>query len=124
MSKFYRWDIQIRHKLGQKILIIHTMSQDFFLFFGINVDIMSADGKDGMDEGNCPKRAESSALSDRSKSLVLVNHFRTIPIKQATCKDNSEDLINMLSTCYGEAGNRWANFVAVDYYKVRKLCSG
>lgn len=24
----------------------------------------------------------------------------------------------MLKTCYGAAGNRWANFVAVDYYKV------
>lgn len=24
----------------------------------------------------------------------------------------------MLQTCFGAAGNRWANFVAVDYYKV------
>ncbi|WJX57478.1 hypothetical protein P8452_43035 [Trifolium repens] len=74
-------------------------------------------GKDGMVQGKCPKREDSSELNDRSKSLVLVNHFRTIPIQQATCKDNSKDLINMLSTCYAVAGNRWANFVAVDYYK-------
>jgi hypothetical protein len=80
---------------------------------------MSADGKDGMVQGKCPKREDSSELNDRSKSLVLVNHFRTIPIQQATCKDNSKDLINMLSTCYAVACNRWANFVAVDYYKVK-----
>ena len=80
---------------------------------------MNVVGKDGMVQGRCPKRAESAALNDRRKSLVLVNHFRTIPIRQATCKDNSADLINMLSTCYGVAGNRWANFVAVDYYKVK-----
>lgn len=80
---------------------------------------MSADGKNGMVHGKCPNRADSSALNDRSKSLVLVNHFRTIPIHQATCKDNSKHLINMLSTCYAAAGNRWANFVAVDYYKVK-----
>ncbi|XP_052110854.1 PI-PLC X domain-containing protein At5g67130-like isoform X3 [Arachis duranensis] len=31
--------------------------------------------------------------------------------------DNSASLIDMLQTCHGAAGNRWANFVAVDYYK-------
>lgn len=76
-------------------------------------------GKRGMVKGRCPKRKESAPLSDKTKSLVLVNHFRTIPVKQATCKDNSQDLIHMLSTCFEEAGNRWANFVAVDYYKVK-----
>ncbi|KAI4358005.1 hypothetical protein L6164_001914 [Bauhinia variegata] len=74
-------------------------------------------GNDGMVDGICPKRAESAPLNEKSKTLVLVNHFRSIPIKKVTCKDNSEDLMNMLGTCYGVAGNRWANFVAVDYYK-------
>ncbi|XWS30879.1 hypothetical protein CRYUN_Cryun23aG0028800 [Craigia yunnanensis] len=74
-------------------------------------------GSGGMEAGSCPNREESSALDDKSKSLVLVNYFHTISWKSKTCKDNSGDLINMLHTCYGAAGNRWANFVAVDYYK-------
>ncbi|KAF7827955.1 PI-PLC X domain-containing protein [Senna tora] len=79
-------------------------------------------GNRGMVKGRCPKREESAPLNDRTKSLVLVNHFRTIPIKQASCLDNSQDLINMLYTCFGEAGNRWANFVAVDFYKHGSSC--
>ncbi|KAJ4707254.1 PI-PLC X domain-containing protein [Melia azedarach] len=74
-------------------------------------------GNGGMHAGSCPNRAESPALNDKTKSLVLVNYFESMPIKQTTCVHNSGDLINMLHTCYGAAGNRWANFVAVDYYK-------
>lgn len=71
-----------------------------------------------MKAGNCPNRAESSPLDDKSKSLVLVNYFMSVPIKLLACGQNSGDLSDMLQTCYGAAGNRWANFVAVDYYKV------
>ena len=71
-----------------------------------------------MKAGSCPNRAESSPLDDKSKSLVLVNYFRTTPFKPITCAENSGGLIDMLKTCYGAAGSRWANFVAVDYYKV------
>ncbi|KAL9246319.1 hypothetical protein vseg_019868 [Gypsophila vaccaria] len=74
-------------------------------------------GNQGMEPGRCPKRNESSPLNDRSKSLVLVNHFKTIPLKLAACEDNSRQLIKMLQSCYVAAGHRWANFVAVDYYK-------
>ncbi|KAK6928064.1 hypothetical protein RJ641_006655 [Dillenia turbinata] len=74
-------------------------------------------GDGGMKAGSCPNREESSPLDDKSKSLVLVNYFRSVPMKQLTCEDNSANLINMLHTCYGAAGNRWANFVAVNYYK-------
>ncbi|XP_045798874.1 PI-PLC X domain-containing protein At5g67130-like isoform X3 [Trifolium pratense] len=74
-------------------------------------------GDGGMKDGNCPNRAESPPLNDSSKSLVLVNYFRSFPIKQLSCEDNSGGLINMLHTCYGASGNRWANFVAVDFYK-------
>lgn len=77
-----------------------------------------ADGNGGMHEGSCPNRAESSALDDKSKSLVLVNYFESIPIKQTACVHNSKPLIDMLQTCYGAAGNRWSNFIAVDFYKV------
>ncbi|KAL5807981.1 hypothetical protein ACOSQ3_028672 [Xanthoceras sorbifolium] len=74
-------------------------------------------GNGGMHGGSCPNRGESSGLDDKSKSLVLVNYFESVPVKQTTCQHNSADLINMLHTCYGAAANRWANFVAVDYYK-------
>ncbi|KAL4639784.1 hypothetical protein ACB092_03G243000 [Castanea dentata] len=74
-------------------------------------------GDDGMHSGSCPNRGESAALNDKTKSLVLVNYFRSAPIKQVSCVDNSPELLNMLQTCYGAAGNRWANFVAVDFYK-------
>ncbi|KAM7520633.1 hypothetical protein LguiB_019595 [Lonicera macranthoides] len=74
-------------------------------------------GDDGMKAGTCTNRGESSALNDTTKSLVLVNYFRSIPVKQLACVQNSGDLSNMIQTCYGAAGNRWANFVAVDYYK-------
>lgn len=71
-----------------------------------------------MQSGSCTNRAESSKLDDKSKSLVLVNYFESVPVKQTTCVHNSGDLVNMAHTCYSSAGNRWANFVAVDYYKV------
>ncbi|KAJ4973443.1 hypothetical protein NE237_006617 [Protea cynaroides] len=74
-------------------------------------------GSEGMAAGNCYNRGESSPLKDTSKALILVNFFPSVPIKQTACQDNSNDLINMVHTCYGAAGNRWANFVAVDFYK-------
>ncbi|GAA0151259.1 hypothetical protein LIER_10015 [Lithospermum erythrorhizon] len=74
-------------------------------------------GDDGMDAGKCFNREESSVLSDTRKSLVLVNYFRSIPIKPLACIQNSDGLFNMLQTCHDAAANRWANFVAVDYYK-------
>ncbi|XP_044489547.1 PI-PLC X domain-containing protein At5g67130 [Mangifera indica] len=74
-------------------------------------------GNDGTEPGVCSNRGESAKLDDKTKSLVLVNHFGSAPFKQLSCVENSEDLIDMLNTCYGQAGNRWANFVAVNYYK-------
>ncbi|KAM7280064.1 hypothetical protein ACFE04_007198 [Oxalis oulophora] len=74
-------------------------------------------GDGGMKAGSCPNRGESAPLNDSTKSLVLVNYFGTAPIEFESCENNSGDLVNMLKTCYGAAGNRWANFVAVDYYK-------
>ena len=90
------------------------------MFFS-SISIEFVDGNKGMEAGSCSNREESSPLDDTSKSLVLVNHFNTAPIKLLTCENNSADLINMLITCYGSAGNRWANFVAVDFYKVLPL---
>ncbi|XWS23073.1 hypothetical protein CRYUN_Cryun29cG0090400 [Craigia yunnanensis] len=74
-------------------------------------------GDDGEHTGECSNRGESAPLNDKTKSLVLINHFHSTPIKEMTCEDNSAVIVSMLDTCYGTAGNRWANFVAVDYYK-------
>ncbi|XP_072086847.1 PI-PLC X domain-containing protein At5g67130 isoform X1 [Arachis hypogaea] len=55
-------------------------------------------GDGGRKTGSCPNRAESSNLDDKSKSLVLVNYFRSVPLKPVTCSDNSASLIDMLQT--------------------------
>ncbi|KAJ1697573.1 hypothetical protein LUZ63_006085 [Rhynchospora breviuscula] len=74
-------------------------------------------GDDGMDKGKCSNRAESPPLNDKTKSLVLVNYFPTVPVKLTSCLQNSMALTDMLNTCYNAAGRRWANFLAVNYYK-------
>uniref|UniRef100_A0A453JI78 PI-PLC X domain-containing protein n=1 Tax=Aegilops tauschii subsp. strangulata TaxID=200361 RepID=A0A453JI78_AEGTS len=74
-------------------------------------------GDDGMDAGKCSNRAESAPLNDKTKSLVLMNYFPSVPMKPTACLQHSRGLTGMSNTCYGSAGNRWANFIAVDYYK-------
>ncbi|KAJ0894161.1 putative PLC-like phosphodiesterase, TIM beta/alpha-barrel domain superfamily [Helianthus annuus] len=75
------------------------------------------DGDGGMKAGECPNRGESSSMNDTAKSLVLVNYFRTLPIKVLACGQNNEGLLNMTKTCFSDSANRWANFLAVDFYK-------
>lgn len=72
-------------------------------------------------ENGCHHRDGSSKLDDKSKSLVLVNYFMSVAVKHAACSQNSGDLEDKLKSCHNAAGNRWANFVAVDYYKVSSL---
>ncbi|XP_028764094.1 PI-PLC X domain-containing protein At5g67130-like [Neltuma alba] len=74
-------------------------------------------GDDGMKAGSCPNRAESSPMDNRSKSLVLVNYFPTNPIAEEACANNSAPLLNMMNTCHQASGNRWPNFIAVDFYQ-------
>ncbi|KAK4491115.1 hypothetical protein RD792_001839, partial [Penstemon davidsonii] len=74
-------------------------------------------GDGGMVAGSCPHRAESHAMNETSKSLVLMNYFPDNPDVSIACKHNSDPLIDMMNTCYQAAGRRWPNFIAVDFYK-------
>uniref|UniRef100_J3LXY2 Phosphatidylinositol-specific phospholipase C X domain-containing protein n=2 Tax=Oryza brachyantha TaxID=4533 RepID=J3LXY2_ORYBR len=74
-------------------------------------------GTKGMIKGRCPNRAESAAMNDLSRSLVLVNYFRDLPNFPVACKDNSAELLAMLTACHDLSADRWANFIAVDFYK-------
>ncbi|XVF45121.1 hypothetical protein PTKIN_Ptkin02bG0180300 [Pterospermum kingtungense] len=73
-------------------------------------------GNRGMVAGSCPNRAESPAMNVTSRSLVLVNYFPDTPDVTQACKHNSAPLISMMNTCYAASGNRWPNFIAVDFY--------
>ncbi|KAJ0973284.1 hypothetical protein J5N97_021243 [Dioscorea zingiberensis] len=74
-------------------------------------------GNDGMKAGSCPNRVESPPMNTMSRSLVLMNYFPTTPDLATSCKDNSAPLVSMLNTCHNSSGNRWPNFIAVNFYK-------
>ncbi|VVB00724.1 unnamed protein product [Arabis nemorensis] len=74
-------------------------------------------GNGGLKAGVCPNRGESSPMNDKSKSLVLVNHFPDAPDLVVACKQNSASLLESIKTCYQAAGQRWPNYIAVDFYK-------
>ncbi|KAL1536582.1 PI-PLC X domain-containing protein-like protein isoform X3 [Salvia divinorum] len=56
-------------------------------------------------------------MSTSSRSLVLMNYFPSNPNASQSCVDNSVGLLNLMKTCYIAAGNRWPNFIAVDFYR-------
>lgn len=74
-------------------------------------------GNGGLTAGSCPNRGESSPMSTKTKSLVLMNYFPDNPDFTQACKHNSAPLVSMMNTCYEAAGKRWPNFIAVDFYK-------
>ena len=76
------------------------------------------DGHDGMKGGSCSNRVESLPMNTTTKSLVLMNYFRNVQNSKEVCRDNSSPLISMMNMCFMVAGNRWPNYVAVDFYKV------
>lgn len=79
------------------------------------------DGHDGMRGDSCSNRVESFPMNTTTKSLVLMNYFRNVKNSNEACKDNSSPLISMMNICFIAAGNRWPNYVAVDFYKVQIL---
>ncbi|KAG0591483.1 hypothetical protein M758_1G175400 [Ceratodon purpureus] len=65
----------------------------------------------------CDRRGESALLTDKTKTLFLQNYFPTNPNRTTACLDNSDNLSKALNVCSSATGNRWANFLAVDYYQ-------
>ena len=60
-------------------------------------------------------------MNSLNQSLVLMNYFPDNPSATKACRDNSASLISSLRTCHSASGNRWPNFIAVDFYKVGLL---
>lgn len=79
---------------------------------------MFLDGSAGMQAGHCSNRGESQPLDTASRSLILMNFFPDDPLLSQACRYNSAPLLSMVPTCYRAAGNRWPNYLAVDFYKV------
>lgn len=77
------------------------------------------DGDAGMNASTCTNRAESSPLKTTTRSLVLINCFPSVANILVACRDNSATLLRVVKTCSKAAGNRWPNFIAVNFYKVR-----
>lgn len=82
-----------------------------------NYVVESQYGNEGMTAGSCSNRDESSPMNTKSRSLVLQNYFPTDPNITVACSDNSAPLISMIKTCHKAAGERWPNFIAVDFYQ-------
>ncbi|KAG6656896.1 hypothetical protein CIPAW_04G052700 [Carya illinoinensis] len=105
---------------NQRLLVftsVRSKEQSEGIAYQWNYMVENQYGDGGMHAGNCANRAESLPLDDNTKSLVLVNYVPNIPVDLAACGQNSADLINMLHTCFASSGNRWANFVVVDFYR-------
>ncbi|KAF8655089.1 hypothetical protein HU200_061219 [Digitaria exilis] len=94
------------------ILEDHVTSQD-----GLTKLFDRSDGDDGMNHEACNNRSESPFLYNRTRSLVLVNYFRTVALPWTASTEHSHGLVDVLKICHIAAGNRWANFLAVDFYK-------
>ncbi|XP_037475036.1 PI-PLC X domain-containing protein At5g67130-like [Triticum dicoccoides] len=107
-------------KLNQRLLVFTSnpfKESSEGIAYQWNYMVENMYGDVGMNSRVCRNRSESAVLSDRTKSLVLVNYFRTRPVQGTACMEHSRGLVEVLHTCHAASGNRWANFLAVDYYK-------
>ncbi|KAK7400782.1 hypothetical protein VNO78_12089 [Psophocarpus tetragonolobus] len=82
-----------------------------------NYVLENQNGHGGMRRGSCSNRVESFPMNTTTKSLVLMNYYRNVQNAKEVCRDNSSPLISMMNMCFIAAGNRWPNYVAVDFYK-------
>ncbi|XP_020236628.1 PI-PLC X domain-containing protein At5g67130-like [Cajanus cajan] len=102
-------------------LIVFTSNATKEAYEGIayvwNYVVENEYGHGGMKGGSCSNRVESFPMNTTSKSLVLMNYFRNVQNSKEACKDNSSPLIRTMNMCFVAAGNRWPNYVAVDFYK-------
>ena len=120
----YQWRYMVENQCEScyhNLLISSLKEAENYTYFKAEVTLMHVeitDGNRGMVAGSCPNRAESPAMNTKSRSLTLFNHFPDRPDVTQACKHNSAPLINVVNTCYIAAGNRWPNFIAVDFYKV------
>ncbi|PPD75799.1 hypothetical protein GOBAR_DD27268 [Gossypium barbadense] len=116
----FRFPVSRMPKNGENWPTVDDMvqkNQRLVVFTSKSAKEASEDGDGGMVSGSCPNRAESPVMNTKSRSLVLVNYFPDRPDITQACKHNSAPLISMVKTCYTAAGNRWPNFIAVDFYK-------
>ncbi|XP_010555997.1 PREDICTED: PI-PLC X domain-containing protein At5g67130-like [Tarenaya hassleriana] len=74
-------------------------------------------GNEGMKHGMCINRPESLPMNTKTRSLVLVNHFPDAPELLTACRHNSAPLMGAVKACYEASGQRWPNFISVDFYK-------
>ncbi|CAN1324693.1 PI-PLC X domain-containing protein At5g67130 [Linum perenne] len=74
-------------------------------------------GDEGMKPDSCTNRNESPPLNMTSISLILENFFPTNPNNSRVCMENSLPLEESVKSCAKAAGNRWPNFIAVDFYQ-------
>ncbi|KVH92664.1 hypothetical protein Ccrd_005330 [Cynara cardunculus var. scolymus] len=71
---------------NQRLLVfgsVRSKEQSEGIAYQWNYMVENQYGNDGMKAGECPNRAESSPMNDQTKSLVLVNYFRTLPLKRS-----------------------------------------
>ncbi|XP_010544485.1 PREDICTED: PI-PLC X domain-containing protein At5g67130-like [Tarenaya hassleriana] len=84
----------------------------------IHMYLYIADGNEGMKHGMCINRPESLPMNTKTRSLVLVNHFPDAPEFLTACRHNPAPLMGAVKACYEASGQRWPNFISVDFYKV------